>query len=71
MHCLVLLALILYPVATEGVILFRDQAKAAGVDDAGEGNGAAFGDYDGDGWSGSGGGPPRRRRAGLALPKSG
>ena len=50
MHCLVLLALILYPVVTEGVILFSDQAMADGVADAGEANGAAFGDYEGDGW---------------------
>ena len=50
MHCFLLLALILYPETTEGVILFSDQARAAGVADAGEGNGAAFGDYDGDGW---------------------
>ena len=42
MHCFLLLALILYPVATEGVILFSDQARAAGVDDAGEANGAVL-----------------------------
>ena len=34
MHFLVLLVLILYPVVTEGVILFSDQAMAAGVADA-------------------------------------
>ena len=36
MHFLVLLVLILYPVVTEGVILFSDQAMAASVADAGE-----------------------------------
>jgi len=29
---------------------FTDQARTAGVDAVGEANGAAFGDYDGDGW---------------------
>ena len=34
----------------EGSIPFTDVAEQAGVADAGRTNGAAFGDYDGDGW---------------------
>lgn len=37
-------------VRNEGNFQFTDVTATAGVGDAGEGKGAAFGDYDGDGW---------------------
>ena len=52
MYFLVLLfsVLVLEPFPLFASISFSNQASRAGVADPGEGNGAAFGDYNGDGW---------------------
>ena len=52
MHPYIMLLCIaaLFSSPARGQIVFSDVARAAGVDDGGTANGAAFGDVNGDGW---------------------